>query len=289
MSAQEEVDSRFRGNDRHGLIFRRATVQAWRMAFRDGNKGFEMWRQCLANGVAAIAYGGMDFDLSRYPEGQPRERWLQLSAPQRYSLKRFAYKIKVGHTIYVKQGPNIVGKGRVLKGYVFHRRSPIKGEQGDRWPHLIPVDWDREFLPVTVQIGDTQLFTGRPLSQADLRKLRRARVKLETARNTVEAIEGKTFRREAEFRQRNRGLVEAKKANSGYRCEVCRINFEEYYGAVGKEFIIAHHVEPLGRRRRASRTSLDDIKLVCANCHAMIHQKSPPLLVEKLRAKLRTR
>jgi hypothetical protein len=261
-------------------------VQAWRMAFRDGNKGFEMWDQCLANGVAAIAYGGMDFDLSRYPEGEPRDRWLQLSAPQRYSLKRFAYRIKVGHTIYVKQGPKIVGKGRVLKGYVFDRRSPIKGEQGDRWPHLIPVDWDREFLPVTVQIGDTQLFTVRPLSQADLRKLDRACVKLATTRNAIEAIEGKTSTREAEFRQRNRALIEAKKANSDYRCEACGFNFEETYGPVGNEFVIAHHVEPLAGRSGASRTSLGDISLVCANCHAMIHRNDPPFLVEKLRAKL---
>lgn len=262
-------------------------MQAWRIAFRDGNKGFEMWDQCLANGVAAIAYGGMDFDLSRYPEGEPKKRWSQLAAPQQYSLKKFAYGIRTGHELYVKKGPQIVGKGRVSQAYRFNRWSPIKGQQGDRWPHLMSVKWDRGFPPAKVQIGDTQQFTIRPLFQADLRKLVGARVKLETTRNAIEAIEGQRSRRETEFRRRNPALIEAKKANSDYRCEVCDFSFEETYGAVGREFIIAHHVEPIGSRRGASRTTLDDISLVCANCHAMVHKKDPPILLDTLRARLR--
>ena len=107
-------------------------MEVWRMAFRDGNKGFEMWDQCLANGVAAIAYGGMDFDLSKHPEGEPKKRWSELSSAQQYSLKTFAYRIKEGHAIYVKEGPRIVGKGCVSKRYFFERSSPVKGKLGDR-------------------------------------------------------------------------------------------------------------------------------------------------------------
>jgi hypothetical protein len=261
-------------------------MQAWRMAFRDGNKGFEMWDQCLANGVAAIAYEGMDFDLSKHPEGEPKERWSQLSPAQQYSLKTFVYRIKVGHTIYVKQGPQIVGKGRVSKRYVFDRRSPVKGERGDRWPHLISVEWDRKFPSVRVQVGNPQLYAVRPLPRDDQRKVNRAREKREATLSTTEVIEGETLRREINFRRRNRALIEAKKAESDYRCEVCDFSFEEAYGPVGKAFIIAHHVELLGSRRRASRTTLEDIKLICANCHAMIHKQAPPFLLAELRAKL---
>jgi hypothetical protein len=261
------------------------------MAFRDGNKGPELWEQCRDNGVAAIAYDHMDFDLSERPKGEAKECWSRLSPAQQNSLRAFAYRIKAGDTIYVKQGPRIVGKGRVSKRrgskpYFYEPNSPVKGEGGP-WRHLMPVEWEREFLPVTVQIGDTQLYTIRPLSQTDQRKLDRARAKLVKTCNKTEAIEGEASRREARFRQRNRAFIEAKKANSDYRCEVCDFNFEETYGPVGREFIIAHHIEPIGSRSGASRTSLDDIRLVCANCHAMIHQKDPPLLVETLRVRLR--
>ena len=263
-------------------------MPAWRMAFRDGNKGFEMWNQCLANGVAAIAYGGMDFDLSKHAEGEPARRWSQLSPAQHYSLTKFAYEIKAKDRIYVKQGSQIVGKGRVSKPYFFTRRSPVKGVRGDRWPHLMSVEWDRTFLPVRVPIGGTQMFTIRRLFKSDLLKLTQARVERETALKRTEAIEGAPSKREAQFRKRNAALIAAKKAHSDYRCEVCTFNFEERYGSLGREFIVAHHVEPIGSRRGASRTSLNDIKLVCANCHAMIHKEDPPISLSKLRAKLDT-
>jgi predicted HNH restriction endonuclease len=169
---------------------------------------------------------------------------------------------------------------------VFDRRSPVKGERGDPWPHLISVEWDHEFPSVRVRVGDTQLYAVRPLSQNDQRKVDRARERREATLSTTEVIEGETLRREINFRRRNRALIEAKKAGSDYRCEVCGFSFEETYGPVGKAFIIAHHVEPLGSRRRASRTALGDIELICANCHAMIHKKAPPFLPAELRPKL---
>jgi len=32
-----------------------------------------------------------------------------------------------------------------------------------------------------------------------------------------------------------------------------------------------------------SKTTLDGIALICANCHAMIHTKNPPIAIEELR------
>jgi hypothetical protein len=265
---------------------RGAALKAWRMAFRDGNKGFEMWPQCLANGVASIAYGDLNFDLSQYPEGEPKKYWSKLSPAQRYSLKTFVWRIKRRHTIYVKQGPNIVGKGRVLKPYVFDRNSPVKGEHGDRWPHIIRVRWDSKFNPVRVQVGDTQQYTIRPLSQNDQRKVDHASMRLTRSIKASEAMEGETSKKEVKFRQRNRALVAAKKAASDYCCEVCEFSFEKTYGPLGKAFIIAHHIEPLGGRTGASRMSWEDIKLICANCHAMLHKQIPPLSPGELRRRL---
>jgi len=261
-------------------------MKAWRIAFRDGSRGSEMWDQCLKNGVAAIAYDGMEFDLSKYPEGEPKDRWARLSPAQKYGLKTFVWKIKRNHTLYVKQGAEIVGKGSVKKSYLFDPRSPIRGERGDRWQHLISVKWEPDFPSVRAWVGDTQLYAIRPLSESDQRKVDRACRNRRAALNTISAIEGKALKREATFRRRNRALIEAKKASSDYCCEVCGFSFEETYGPIGKGFIIAHHVEPVGSRRRASRTNLADVRLICANCHGMIHRKDPPLSSKELRKKL---
>ncbi|MHC8520845.1 HNH endonuclease [Rossellomorea sp. H39__3] len=60
----------------------------------------------------------------------------------------------------------------------------------------------------------------------------------------------------------------------GVECQVCRINFEETYGEVGRDFIHVHHITPLHKVKEGyvvdPRT---DLIPVCPNCHAMLHRK----------------
>jgi HNH endonuclease len=267
-----------------------AGMKAWRMAFKNGSRGYCLWPQCLENGVAVIAYAEMGFDLSKYrPEKFPR-RWAALSPEPKYSLKAFAYSVKTRHVIYAKDGSWIVGRGTVNRGYYYDPSCPVMDENRERWPHVLGVRWEPDFMPVEVFVGDNQRYTVRPLTDLDLARLRRSglvaarRNAREQARQ--EAIEGKALRREIKFRQRNRALIQAKKSRSDYHCEICGFSFEEKYGTVGKEFIIAHHVEPLGSRRGASPTTLEEIKLICGNCHAIIHRVNPALAPDKLRARI---
>jgi len=45
-------------------------MAAWRMAFRCGFNGFEMWDECLEHKVAIIEYSPFDdVDLSKYERG----------------------------------------------------------------------------------------------------------------------------------------------------------------------------------------------------------------------------
>jgi predicted HNH restriction endonuclease len=44
------------------------------------------------------------------------------------------------------------------------------------------------------------------------------------------------------------------------------------YGEKGRGFAHVHHVEPLGHRGKSRITHLKDLKIVCANCHAVIHR-----------------
>jgi predicted HNH restriction endonuclease len=203
--------------------------------------------------------------------------------------------MKVGHVIYAKSGENIVGRGVVREGilggaYWFNPRSPIRDPQGERWPHLISVNWDHKFRPVEMFVGDQQRYTIRPLSITDLARISRAQLiatKSETRKLDLEAYEGRILIKQARFRARNRTLIDAIKATSDYRCVVCGFQFEDVYGAIGSEFIIAHHVEPLSGKRGETLTTPSDVALLCANCHAMIHTQEPPLRPRDLRRKLK--
>jgi 5-methylcytosine-specific restriction protein A len=100
------------------------------------------------------------------------------------------------------------------------------------------------------------------------------------------AHEGEKHISEVIWRSRNRQLIEKKKSSSDYHCEVCGMKFEEVYGSIGTEYIVAHHLDPIGKRESVSPTTLDGIALVCANCHAMLHQQSPPCTIQKMRDRL---
>lgn len=69
-------------------------------------------------------------------------------------------------------------------------------------------------------------------------------------------------------------------------CEVCGFDYEERYGPLGEDFIECHHATPLadGEDRETTR---DDLVLLCANCHRMIHGTSPMFSPDELRKQLR--
>ena len=93
------------------------------------------------------------------------------------------------------------------------------------------------------------------------------------------AFEGSMHMCYVQHRSRERRIREAKVraalASGGgrLRCEVpgCGFDFEETYGEIGRHFAHVHHVEALGAYRSARQTTLDELAIVCANCHAMIH------------------
>lgn len=91
--------------------------------------------------------------------------------------------------------------------------------------------------------------------------------------------------------ERSAALAKAKKATVLSRtgqlaCEVCDFDFGEHYGAVAKGFCEVHHRRPLSKRRGRSETSLEDLAIVCSNCHRVLHLSSCTLSVEELRSEL---
>ena len=72
-----------------------------------------------------------------------------------------------------------------------------------------------------------------------------------------------------------------------YRCTVCKFDFEERYGALGKGFIHVYHLRAL--HMIGDEYVIDpkhDLVPVCPNCHAMLHRKSPPYTIQELQSTL---
>ena len=58
------------------------------------------------------------------------------------------------------------------------------------------------------------------------------------------------------------------------RCEVpgCGFCFEDVYGRLGRNYAHVHHLDALAAAPGEVDTTFDDLAVVCANCHAMIHK-----------------
>lgn len=94
------------------------------------------------------------------------------------------------------------------------------------------------------------------------------------------ALEGEVRRRLVAHRKRERRLRQVKinAARASHPrgrliCEVpgCAFDFGERYGALGEGYAQVHHLRPLAEAGGTVRTKLEDLAVVCANCHAMIH------------------
>ncbi len=72
-------------------------------------------------------------------------------------------------------------------------------------------------------------------------------------------------------------------------CVVCKLNFENRYGDLGKGYIQVHHLVPISKwGEKYSVDPIRDLCPICANCHAMVHRRNPPYSVEYVRAILAT-
>ena len=101
------------------------------------------------------------------------------------------------------------------------------------------------------------------------------------------AAEGKILTRVHQARERNQKLVRTLKKRrldefGKLLCEACDFDFVAFYGIRGHGFTECHHNVPLSQSG-ATTTRIDDLTLLCANCHRMIHVRSPMLTVAELR------
>jgi hypothetical protein len=78
-------------------------------------------------------------------------------------------------------------------------------------------------------------------------------------------------------KERSKALVDAAKAKRQsvdpyLHCEVCEFSFIKRYGEIGEGCIEAHHIVPLAKLSEATEVTINDLALVCSNCHRMLHR-----------------
>jgi hypothetical protein len=102
-------------------------------------------------------------------------------------------------------------------------------------------------------------------------------IALERTKTKVNLQEGKTKLVTLSKRERDRNLRVIALAERGTVCEICGFDFAETYGDFAKNCVEVHHIEALaGAGREGITTTLEDVLVVCPNCHSALHQYKNP-------------
>jgi len=101
--------------------------------------------------------------------------------------------------------------------------------------------------------------------------------------------EGRKILRQHYRKERNPLIIKqakilAKKKHGRLFCEICGFDYKKIYGEHGSDFIEGHHIKPVSQLdNTGEEVRIEDIVLVCANCHRMIHHKTPWLSLEEIK------
>lgn len=88
-------------------------------------------------------------------------------------------------------------------------------------------------------------------------------------------------------RERNQTLVRSKKRFAkSFACEVCGFSFARTYGAEASDYCEVHHLLPLSEVEHSTKTRIQDLAILCANCHRVVHLQNPPYTLTQVKAML---
>ena len=86
--------------------------------------------------------------------------------------------------------------------------------------------------------------------------------------------------------KRVRKVKEKAKTENRLHCWVCGFDLRKFYGEIGDGFIDCHHNVPISEYRDEKNSRVEDMTLVCSNCHRMLHRRRPWMFVEDLREEI---
>lgn len=70
-------------------------------------------------------------------------------------------------------------------------------------------------------------------------------------------------------------------------CEACGFDFSIKYGEIGAGIIEVHHKKPVHTLKPGDTTKVQDLALLCANCHRVVHSRRQWLTVDQVKAAIR--
>lgn len=189
-----------------------------------------------------------------------------------------------------KRGPAIIGYGRVAprggrswKNIQFEALADPEISSLASKEELLSIDglakWLRTQasgvrLPEHLAARLEALVVPRGLSRAKSEDIEEG---LRAVDGIFEAPEGRVLLRKHFARERDRRLVESKRNEAIKKfgklsCEVCNLDFTKLYGDLGSGVIECHHTKPIATLSSGYRTHIDDLALICANCHRVLHK-----------------
>lgn len=148
--------------------------------------------------------------------------------------------------------------------------------------------------------GSCDVFVRMPSSVEEVEDLCDDLASLASCRSTADALaqeappsdafpEGRLVERLHLARERSPALIRRAKEYAlaqgrALRCACCNFDFESKYGELGRGFIEAHHTKPVSTMAHdGEETRVEDIALVCSNCHRMLHRRRPWLELHHLK------
>jgi predicted HNH restriction endonuclease len=88
-------------------------------------------------------------------------------------------------------------------------------------------------------------------------------------------------------RERNQTVVRNKKNQAAsLDCEICGFSFTRTYGSAASDYCEVHHLLPLSEVEHAIRTRMEDLAILCSNCHRVVHLHNPPYTLLQVRSML---
>lgn len=156
-----------------------------------------------------------------------------------------------------------------------------------------PVIDDVEFMRIKSllehSIRDYQTIGTEKISPRLVKKPKRkfGNILPEQVPSTKKYIEGALKRIAVNSYERDDGARTECINHYGLNCSVCNFSFRYFYGELGTYFIHVHHLIPLSDLKTGYRVHpIEDLRPVCPNCHAMLHQRKPPFSIEDLRREI---
>lgn len=203
--------------------------------------------------------------------------------------------------------PEVVAVSQLLNKLPIHE-SQVR-DSNFRNPRGVSMELGN-FLSLDPQYQGTGLSRGSKLSKEiwdefahDIYRLARTAVAISKSINQLaesgitynangeveEFPEGRILTQLHKHKERNRKAVEQKKRKvlsekGKLSCEVCDFDFAKVYGSLGYGFAECHHTIPVAQLGEHHRTRLEELAIICANCHRIIHKSRPMLTLQELRA-----